>query len=40
MAAMLIGVIQATVKVISHGLPELPAGWTANYATWLLPKIA
>ena len=38
--SQLLDVVQATVRTINLGLPDLPAGWTASYATWLLPKIA
>jgi hypothetical protein len=37
--SQLLDVMQATIRAISPGLPDLPAGWTASYATWLLSKI-
>lgn len=38
----LLDVMQATIRAITAqgGLPELPAAWTASYASWLLSKIA
>jgi hypothetical protein len=37
--SQLLDVMQATLRAISPGLPNLPAEWTASYATWLLSKI-
>jgi hypothetical protein len=37
--SQLLDVLQTTLRAISPGLPNLPAGWTASYATWLLSKI-
>jgi hypothetical protein len=34
----LLDVIQATIRAITPGLPDLPAGWTGSYATWLRAK--
>lgn len=39
-SSQLMDVMRATVRAISPGLPNLAAGWTASYATWLLSKIA
>lgn len=36
----LLDVMQATIRAISPGLPDLPAGWTASYTTWLFAEIA
>ena len=35
-------VLTATIRAIAaqFELPELPAAWTASYASWLLPKVA
>jgi hypothetical protein len=38
--SQLLDVMQATIRVLCPRLPELPAEWTASYATWLLAKIA
>jgi hypothetical protein len=37
--SQLLDVMQAVLRAISPGLPNLPAEWTASYATWLLSKI-
>lgn len=37
--SQLLDVMQATIRAISPGLPDLPAGWTASYATWLLSRL-
>jgi hypothetical protein len=35
----LLDVMQATIRAVSPGFPELAAQWTASYATWLLKTI-
>jgi hypothetical protein len=37
--SQLLDVMQATLREICPGLPELPSEWTASYATWLLKTI-
>ena len=37
--SQLLDVMQATLRAICPGLPELPSEWTASYATWLLRTI-
>lgn len=36
--SQLLDVMQATIREISPGLPDLSAGWTASYATWVLAR--
>ena len=36
--SQLLDVMQVTVRAISPGVPDLPAEWTASYATWMLRK--
>jgi hypothetical protein len=40
-SAGLLDVLQAAVRVITarSGLPNLPAAWTASYASWLLSRL-